>query len=143
MSNEDFGPCVFQRQNPRRDYPCHSSIRARKTLNQPINKREGKAFAFIAKHPDVYQQFLEYTRQMIATGRKHYRRRMILNAIRFHRDLKFRDRGYRINDHHRPTFARLAEEELDCHGFFEKRKVEGDWLVDQDHPDNDHEYDLS
>lgn len=75
-------------------------------------------------NPHVYQQFEKLAYQMLATGRKRYSARTIIEVMRWHYDLKTRGDVFEINGDFVPIYVRLLiHHHPEFADFFELRTV--------------------
>ncbi len=59
------------------------------------------------ENPDVYIEFKQFAQQMRNAGRSRYSAEAIINAIRWHRDLKTTGDVFKINNDFKSIYARL------------------------------------
>ncbi|MAS98849.1 MAG: hypothetical protein CMF29_08040 [Kiritimatiellaceae bacterium] len=79
---------------------------------------------FHKANPHVYNLFCDYANKAIASGRKHYSARTIIELIRWHNDIETTESDFKINDHVVPYYARLFMHYHPEHkGFFELRQL--------------------
>ena len=75
-----------------------------------------------SENPEVYKEFNRLARKMISTGRKKYGAEIIINQIRWERDLKTKGDVFKINNDFKPILARLfIYNNPQYEGFFELR----------------------
>lgn len=75
------------------------------------------------KHPQVFELFLQYARQVKDAGKKKYSAWTIIQVIRWNFDLRGHD-FFKINNDHIALYARMSEHfDKSLEGFFEKREM--------------------
>lgn len=78
---------------------------------------------FHKENPQVYKRFLELAFEMKATGRKKYSSKLIINVMRWERDLKTGSKPFKINDRWQSIYGRMAAYHYpELSNFFEFRK---------------------
>lgn len=89
---------------------------------------EADALAFIALNPRVWELFVKFTKEVIASGHAHYAVDGIFHRIRWETDVATRFAGtaegqpLKLNNNHRAYFARKFHEDFPEHaGFFRTR----------------------
>ena len=101
-------------------------------MQAPRNQREARFLAFHQANPVVYQLWDRFTREAIAKGHKRVGSQMIMERIRWETTINIIDarpdgEALKINDHHKPYYARLWMKNNPAHhGLFNTRSVEGD-----------------
>jgi len=101
-------------------------------MQAPRNQREARFLAFHEANPVVYQLWDRFTREAIAKGHKRVGSQMIMERIRWETTINIIDarpdgEALKINDHHKPYYARLWMKNNPAHaGLFNTRSVEGD-----------------
>lgn len=75
-------------------------------------------------NPNVWVLFQKYTFQAIEAGREHYSVNAIFERIRWHTDIETRGDQFKINNNHRPYYARYFHHVYPEHnGFFRIREL--------------------
>lgn len=89
---------------------------------------ETKFAEFDAAHPEVWEMFLHFTFMLIHHGCHRHSARDVIHRIRWETTLRADDgRGWKINDHWSPYYARKFHRAYPQHGgFFETRKAKAD-----------------
>lgn len=101
-------------------------------LRVPRNQREARFLEFHESNPEVYQLWDRFTREALARGHDRIGSQMIMERIRWETNIVLHDHRpdgepLKINDHHKPYYARLWMEKNPQHdGVFNIRAVEGD-----------------
>ncbi len=90
-----------------------------------MSQKNKKAWwAFHKANPHVYKLFEELTFRAIARGRQRYSAQTIIEQIRWHFDIETGDESFKLNDHHKPYYARYFMHLHPEHeGFFETRQL--------------------
>lgn len=80
---------------------------------------------FHAANPHVYELFVQFAKQVRATGRSKYSADAVMHRIRWHLNVETRSfDGFKINNNFASRYARLLiAEQPDFEGFFELRKI--------------------
>ena len=79
---------------------------------------------FHADNPHVYKLVKRFTFQAIERGFQHYSIQSIFERIRWHADIETDDPEFKLNNNHRPYYARLFMEDFPKHeDFFRTREV--------------------
>lgn len=74
------------------------------------------------ENPHIYAAFEKFTLEVIATGRKYYSSRTIVERMRWHSQIEAKHDIFKINDHQVPFLARMFESKNPLYkGFFKKR----------------------
>ena len=82
---------------------------------------------FHEENPKVYRLFKRFAFAAINTGHEHLSSEMVINRIRWETSVETRDEEYKINNNHKPFYARLFETDFPHHeGFFRKRTSAAD-----------------
>lgn len=92
----------------------------------PNDKNIDQRFAeFDAKHPEVWNLFVQKADLLRRRGHKAYSSDAILHAIRWHYAVnEQRDEGFKINDHFSSRYARkLMATDPTYEGFFQLREL--------------------
>lgn len=82
--------------------------------------------AFHEANPDVYDELVRYTREMLATGRRAFGIEMPYGKLRWERNIRTSDPSstFKLNDHYTSRYARLImRREPDLEGVFETRRL--------------------
>lgn len=101
-------------------------------LNAPRNIREARFEEFHKKNPFVYELWDRFTREAIARGYNTIGVAAIMERIRWETNVILQDtkedgQELKINDHHKPYYARLWLKNNPEHkGMFKIKSVEGD-----------------
>lgn len=101
-------------------------------LAVPRNAREARFLDFHQANPIVYKLWDRFTREAIAKGYQRVGSQMIIERIRWETNIVLTDstadgEPLKINDHHKPYYARLWMRNNPQHaGIFGTRTVEGD-----------------
>jgi hypothetical protein len=78
-------------------------------------------------HPEIWHEFKKLALALVVKGRKHYGARCLVEVIRYHRDLKYADRDFKINNNFVADYARKFNRVCPEHGkFFEMRRRKGE-----------------
>lgn len=76
------------------------------------------------QNPEVYELFKKYTFEAINAGHKHYSAYAIVERIRWHTEVETKGDEFKINNNHRPYYARLFMYHHKEHeGFFRLREL--------------------
>lgn len=79
---------------------------------------------FHAAHPEVFEMFTQYARNLREAGWTRYSADALLHRIRWHRHVDKGDRDFALNDHFSSRYARLLiQADPTFAGFFELRRV--------------------
>lgn len=80
---------------------------------------------FHENHPEIYELFQRFARELRDAGRSHYSADAILHRIRWEYDVNPRhDEQFKINDHFSSRYARLLiEDDASFEGFFSLRNL--------------------
>lgn len=99
-----------------------------------MNKEERKEFFFSRysketkeafteyhkNHPHIYSEFKKLSYKMLATGRKRYSAKMIINVLRWESDLRAVGEEFKVTDRFQSMYARmLAFHDPQFEDFFE------------------------
>ena len=101
-------------------------------MEVPRNQREARFMEFHRSNPVVYRLWDQFTNEAIAKGHKRVGSQMIIERIRWETTINIVDarpdgEALKINDHHKPYYARLWMKNNPSHkGVFGIRSVEGD-----------------
>lgn len=77
---------------------------------------------FHAENPDVYDELVALSKQLIAAGRTKYGIGALFEIVRFHRAIKTTDPVFKLNNNYRALYARLIIKNLpEFEDFFELR----------------------
>lgn len=89
-----------------------------------MTKNLKAARAFSTAHPEVYDLFCKFADEAIASGVKHFSAYAIWERLRWETQIVRRVKHYKLNNNHRPYYARkwLAEHPTYPH-FFELRAL--------------------
>lgn len=105
-------------------------IRSSQLLPIIASCEESHASDWLAYHqanPGVYAEFCAFAEKMrVETKRTIYSVEIIINVLRWHRDLKSEDGDFKINNNFKSFYARMYEWHYACKGFFRKRKSYAD-----------------
>ncbi len=80
---------------------------------------------FLAKHPQVYALYLQFGRELLRTGRQ-FSINLLTERVRYEAFMTWApdDRGFKINNNHRPYVARkLIEDHPVFAGYLRCRKT--------------------
>jgi hypothetical protein len=79
------------------------------SIETRCDQLESEAYAFLRENPAFWEEFCHWTFRMIRRGYKRYSHKTIVAVLRYHSDHEFGPdaEGYKINDHHSATFARI------------------------------------
>lgn len=77
-----------------------------------------KMWEFHLENPHVYDLFKRFTQQAIDAGFDNYSVNAIFERIRWHTDIETRGDPFKINNNHRPYYARMFMDERPQHGNF-------------------------
>ena len=79
---------------------------------------------FHADNPWVYRELVQLARQALERGRKRYGICALFELVRWHRMIKTTGDDFKLNNNHKPHYARLImANEIDLRGFFETREL--------------------
>ena len=79
---------------------------------------------FHLANPAVYDEFRKLAIAIKNTGRAHYSAEIIINTIRWHRDLQTTGEVFKLNNDFKPLYARLLAYQFpEFLEFFEFRKI--------------------
>jgi hypothetical protein len=82
--------------------------------------------AWIARHPDVYQEFKRIAESLLSVKRTRYGAKAIMEVLRYHRTISGQDETepFKLNNIYSSRLARkLMEEDARFIGFFETRNL--------------------
>lgn len=83
-----------------------------------------KMWAFHQENPHVYELFKRFTLEAIKSGRAHYSVNAIFERIRWYTDIETKNDPFKINNNHRPYYARMFMDQHPEHeGFFRIRRT--------------------
>jgi hypothetical protein len=83
-------------------------------------------WTFHKNNPQIFALFAGYARELKARGVTHYATHAIIERIRWHYDVETDDVDFKINNNHKPCYARLlATEDPAFQDFFEFRRSPG------------------
>jgi hypothetical protein len=86
------------------------------------------------QNPHIYQQFKQLAYKMLATGRKRYSARTIMEVMRWHYDLKTTGDVFEVNDNFTPIYVRLLiHNHPEFSEFFELRAVRSRGISSEEH----------
>jgi hypothetical protein len=89
-----------------------------------MSKLEKKFMEFHKENPHVYELFKRYTKAAMATGRQNYSAYAIFERIRWHTDIETNEAlGFKLNNNHRPYYARMFAADHPKYAKFFKTKV--------------------
>ena len=101
-------------------------------MEAPRNQREARFMEFHRTNPIVYRLWDQFTKEALAKGYRRVGSQMIIERIRWETTINIIDarpdgEALKINDHHKPYYARLWMKNNPNHeGVFGIRSVEGD-----------------
>ena len=79
---------------------------------------------YYERNPDVYEEFAKLATDMKKTGRKKYGAWVLVQALRWHRDLQAVGDVFKINNDYIALYARLlVHDDPVFEGFFEMRRM--------------------
>ncbi len=82
-----------------------------------------KFLEFDAENPVIYELFVSYAKQVKDAGHKRFSAEAIINRIRWHVSVETRGDSFKINNNHKPFYARkLVKEYPEFEGFFQFRE---------------------
>lgn len=92
-----------------------------------INQDTRDAFReYHAKRPEIYKLFLQYSTQMMSTGRKRYSAKCIMERIRWEEDFKRPGSQFKISNSFTSIYVRmLIYNHPEFADFFKLKKVRG------------------
>lgn len=94
------------------------------TVNIPEETQFNKFMKFHKANPHVYKLFEKYAFQAIKTGRKHYSHWVIINLIRWNREIITKSGDFKINNNNIAYYARLFMKSYPEHdGFFKTKPM--------------------
>jgi hypothetical protein len=91
------------------------------SLETRCDQLERQAATYLEENPQFWQEFCHWTFRMIRRGYRTYSHKTIVAVLRYHADHEFGPdaEGFKINDHHSATFARIFMRTYPQHsGFF-------------------------
>lgn len=95
------------------------------------------------RNPHIYEQFKRLAYKMRATGRERYSARTIVEAMRWHYDLRTTGDVFEINGDFVPIYARLLiQNHPEFTGFFELRVVRSRGAFSEEQMRRELEYDI-
>jgi hypothetical protein len=77
------------------------------TAETPTNAMEAAFWTFHSDNPEVYRLFDRFTRYAIQRGRKRFSAYVVFERIRWETSLETSEGDYKLNNNHRPYYARL------------------------------------
>lgn len=107
-------------------------IQLEKTLFDLINtsyrnKREEAFIDFHEDNPEVYELFDQFCRDYISKGKTKISAAMIINRIRWEKEVMTSDDEFKISNNHQPYYAReWVKKNPQYKSFFNFKKVEGE-----------------
>lgn len=83
------------------------------------------------ENPEIYNLFERFTLEAIASGRKYFGSKAIIERLRWHSLVEAKLDIFKINNNYAPFYARMFEQINPQHkGFFRKRRAVADvWLL--------------
>jgi hypothetical protein len=102
------------------------SQRPTKRVKRPKLTLQEKFEAFHAEHPEIYDLFVQFSREIKGAGFKRYGIQSIAERVRWHVDTGFEwEKGeFKLNNNHCSRYARLImQREPDLKGFFQLRRL--------------------
>lgn len=82
------------------------------------------------ENPHIYQMFESFTLKVIATGRKYFSARAIIERMRWQTQIEDNSVTFKISDHPMPFYARLFEKNNPQYkGFFKKHRCPADEIL--------------
>jgi hypothetical protein len=82
---------------------------------------------FAAENPHVYKLIKKFTYQTIAAGRDSYSINGVFERVRWHTDIETVGEDYKINNNHRPYYARaFMYDHPEYDGFFRTKEIENE-----------------
>lgn len=99
--------------------------RSRFDPKDPMSTNERAFWAFHEQHPEFYRSFDHFAGQLLRAGRTYGSAYLICERIRWDTILSGADvDGFKINNNHRPYYARLWMQENPQHPeFFHTREI--------------------
>jgi hypothetical protein len=83
-----------------------------------------KWWEFHLANPQVYELFKRFTFEALRSGRKNYSAYAIFERIRWHSEIETQGDDFKLNNNHRPYYARLfMYEHPEYDGFFRTREL--------------------
>jgi hypothetical protein len=93
------------------------------TPEAPANKLEAAFWEFHAARPDVYELVDRFSR-IAAARRPHFSINVVFERIRWETNIERGEVDFKINNNHRPYYARLWMRHNPAHkGFFRTREL--------------------
>ena len=111
----------------------------RSSLLRPYEHSCGEAhadawLAFHISNPFVYTEICILAEKMrVEVRRSYYSIEVIINVLRWHRDMKTNDEEFKISNNHKSFYGRMYEWHYACPDFFRKTRSFADELI---FPDN-------
>lgn len=91
------------------------------------NKREEAFIDFHEDNPEVYELFDQFCRDYISKGKTKISAAMIINRIRWEKEVMTSDDEFKISNNHQPYYARqCVKKNPQYKSFFNFKKVEGE-----------------
>jgi len=83
-----------------------------------------KFLKFHQDNPKVWDLFVQFTFDVIKTGRKNYSVNAIFERIRWHTDIETNDESFKLSNNHRAYYARHFHEAYpEYTGFFKTKQL--------------------
>jgi len=84
-----------------------------------------KWWEFHKANPQVYELFKRFTFEALRSGRKNYSANAIFERIRWHSEIETQGDDFKLNNNHRPYYARLFMHDYpEYDGFFRTRELQ-------------------
>ena len=81
---------------------------------------------FHEQNPLVYELIQHYALKLIDQGFEHYSIQSLYERVRWHTEIETKGDSFKINNNHRPFYARMFMNDHPEHdGFFRTREVKG------------------
>jgi len=90
----------------------------------------GEFEIYHTENPKIYEAFERFTFAVIATGRKYFSARAIIERMRWYSQIEDNSVTFKVSDHPMPFYARLFERNHpEYAGFFKKHRCPADQLL--------------
>ncbi len=98
--------------------PDHGSFE----FMQSSTRLENDFREFHNENPHVYKELVDLACQLKARGRERYSLYALFEVLRWHKALETTDDDFKLNNNHRPYYARMIMDTVpEMNGFFELR----------------------
>lgn len=82
--------------------------------------------AYHAANPHIYAALRRFALEARATGRRRISIELLFNRLRWYTDIEAQGDPFKVNNNHRPHYARLLMRDPEIAGLFETRRSAAD-----------------